>query len=77
MSNVPHELAEEFPQHKQKIHDLKQSDKHFARLVDEYHEINRTVHRMETRIEPVSDGAEDQGRRRRMHLKDQIAAYLD
>ncbi|MCA1779717.1 MAG: DUF465 domain-containing protein, partial [Xanthomonadaceae bacterium] len=57
MSNVPHELAEDFPEHKQKIHDLKRSDLHFERLVDEYHEINRTVHRMETRIEPVSDEA--------------------
>ncbi|MEM1081171.1 MAG: DUF465 domain-containing protein [Pseudomonadota bacterium] len=76
MSHTPHELAEEFPQHKQNIHDLKQSDAHFARLADEYHTLNRQIHRMETRIEPVTDEVEEQKRRQRMLLKDQIAAYL-
>jgi len=77
MSNTPHELAEEFPEHKEAIHDLKASDQHFAKLVDEYHEVNRTVHRMETRVEPVTDDVEEQTRRQRMALKDKIAAYLD
>lgn len=77
MSHTPHELAEDFPEHKQKIHDLKASDAHFAKLVDEYHEVNRTVHRMETRTEPVSDGVEEQIRRQRMLLKDKIAMYLE
>ena len=44
MSHTPHELAEEFPDAVDKIHNLKQTDAHFARLVDEYHEINRDVH---------------------------------
>ena len=45
MSHVPHELAEEFPQHAQRMHDLKQTDGHFARLFDDYHRVNRAVHR--------------------------------
>jgi uncharacterized protein YdcH (DUF465 family) len=45
MSNTPHELAEEFPEYKDRIHDLKVSDAHFRKLFDEYHEINREVHR--------------------------------
>jgi len=76
MSNTPHELSEDFPEHKQKIHDLKESDAHFAKLVEKYHEVNRAVHRMETRIEPVTDDVEEQTRRERMALKDKIAAYL-
>jgi len=32
MTHTPHELAEEFPDHAQKIHELKVSDAHFARL---------------------------------------------
>ncbi len=76
MSHTPHELAEEFPEHKQKIHDLKASDAHFVKMAEEYHEINRTVHRMETRVEPVSDEVEEQTRRQRMVLKDKIAKYL-
>ena len=45
MSNTPHELHEEFPAEAEKIHALKVSNTHFARLADEYHEINRQVHR--------------------------------
>lgn len=76
MSHTPHELAEEFPEHKEKIHDLKMNDAHFSKMVDKYHEVNRAVHRMETRIEPVTDEVEEQTRRERMQLKDQIATYL-
>lgn len=77
MTHTPHELAEDFPQHKQKIHDLKTTDAHFARLADEYHQVNREIHRMETRVEPVSEEFEEMKRRQRMLLKDKIAAYLD
>jgi uncharacterized protein YdcH (DUF465 family) len=76
MSHTPHELSDEFPDKADRLHALKQSDAHFARLVDEYHEVNRAVHRAETRIDPVSDEAEGEMRRRRMHLKDQIGRLL-
>lgn len=76
MSHVPHELAEEFPEYKDKIHDLKMNDAHFARLFDEYHEVNREVHRVETLIEPASQVREEDLRKRRMVLKDEIYAML-
>lgn len=76
MTHTPHELAEEFPQHAEKIHALKQSDAHFARLADEYHTVNRAIHRAETGVEPVADFAETDMRKRRMTLKDEIAAIL-
>lgn len=76
ITHTPHELAEEFPEHAQKIHDLKLKDAHFAQLVDEYHTVNRAVHRAETNVEPVSDQAETEMRKRRMVLKDEIAAIL-
>lgn len=74
--HTPHELAEEFPDHKQKIHDLKGNDEHFAALADEYHKVNRDIHRMETEVEPVSDQTEHELRKRRLQLKDEIASYL-
>ena len=58
MSHTPHELAAEFPEFAQKISDLKQSDAHFAKLFEEYHEVNRAVHRAETNVEPVEELAE-------------------
>ena len=76
MSHTPHELAEEFPGHVEKMHDLKASDAHFARLFDEYHELNRAVHRAETNIEPMDTLAETDLRKQRAALKDEIWGYL-
>jgi uncharacterized protein len=76
MSNTPHELHEEFPQHAARISELKQGDGHFARLMEEYHDINRAVHRAETRVEPVDDLAEQDMRKKRAALKDQIWKML-
>ena len=76
MSNTPHELHEEFPAEADRIHALKTSDMHFARLADQYHEVNRQVHRAETFVEPVDDAAEKALRHRRSHLKDEIARIL-
>ena len=53
MSHTPHELAEDFPEHAAKIHDLRLSDAHFAKLADNYHALNRDVHRAETDVEPT------------------------
>ncbi|XGA79848.1 DUF465 domain-containing protein [Halomonas sp. CH40] len=76
MSHTPHELAEEFPEHAERIHELKQSDTHFAKLIEDYHEVNREIHRMETEVEPVATHIEEKNRKQRLLLKDKIAAYL-
>ena len=76
MSHVPHELAEEFPDQADRLHTLKTSNPHFAKLAERYHEINRTIHRMETRVEAASDFSEEELRKQRMALKDEIAAML-
>lgn len=76
MAHTPHELTEEFPDMAANIHDLKESDAHFAKLADEYHTINREIHRVETRVEAVSDEYEENLRKRRLRLKDEIAAIL-
>ncbi|MEM9425643.1 MAG: YdcH family protein [Pseudomonadota bacterium] len=76
MSHTPHELAEEFPEHVEKMHDLKTNDAHFAKLFDEYHEINRVVHRAETNVEPMEDLAQNDLRKQRAALKDEIYRYL-
>ncbi len=76
MANTPHELAKEFPDKAAAISALKQSDAHFARLADEYHSVNREVHRAETNVEPVSDLAETDLRKTRAALKDEIWGIL-
>ncbi|MCX8953675.1 MULTISPECIES: YdcH family protein [unclassified Ruegeria] len=76
MSHTPHELAEEFPDKVELMSQLKQSDAHFARLADEYHEVNREVHRAETNVEPMEELAEVDLRKKRAALKDEIWAIL-
>ncbi len=76
MSHTPHELAEEFPDKVELMSQLKQTDAHFARLADEYHDLNRTVHRAETNVEPIEDLAEVDLRKKRAALKDEIWAIL-
>jgi uncharacterized protein YdcH (DUF465 family) len=76
MSHVPHELAEKFPADKDKMQILKQTDAHFAKLSDEYHELNREIHRVETGVTPADDSFEKQLRRKRLVLKDEIGTFL-
>ena len=76
MSHTPHELAEEFPDRVAQMSQLKQSDAHFARLADTYHEVNRAVHRAETGVEPIAGHAETDLRKQRALLKDEIWAIL-
>mgnify|MGYP001263545737 CR=1 FL=1 len=77
MSHTPHELAEEFPGAADRIRALREGNAHFARLADDYHEVNRAIHRAETRVEPVRDEHESELRRQWMLLKDQIAILED
>lgn len=76
MSHTPHTLDQEFPEYVEQIDRLKQTEAHFARLAEEYHEVNRSIHRQETNLEPVEDLVLIEARKRRGALKDQIYAIL-
>lgn len=76
MSNTPHELTEEFPQFHALVHHLRETDGHFMRLANEYHEVNGLIHRAETDIEPVDDERMAEMRKERMRLKDEIYGML-
>lgn len=76
MSHVPHELAEEFPDHIDAMHQMKLDSAHFAKLFDAYHDVNRAIHRAETNVEPTDDANMESMRRQRMQLKDEIYGML-
>ncbi|WP_300519080.1 DUF465 domain-containing protein [Aliiroseovarius sp.] len=76
MSHTPHELLEEFPEHAKKMAALKESDAHFAKLYEDYHEVNRAVHRAETNVEPTDQFHEEDMRKQRARLKDEIYHIL-
>ena len=76
MSNTPHELIEEFADQHDAMLQLKADNAHFAKLYDEYHVVNRAIHRAETDVEPTDDLNMAEMRKQRMALKDQIAGIL-
>ena len=76
MSHTPNELPEMFPDKIEKIHGLKQENGEFLRLHDEYHEINREIHRGETDVEPMSDQHLEELRKNRLAMLDRIRAIL-
>jgi uncharacterized protein YdcH (DUF465 family) len=72
MLTEKHDLVHELPEHRDTIHKLKMNDQHFARLFDEYHEVDHEVHRIETGVENTSDEYLDERKKLRLHLKDEL-----
>lgn len=70
------DLAEEFPEFAQKIHDKKVSDAHFRKLHEQYTELNQAVYRAETRIDLISEEEEETMRKERLSLKDELYSML-
>ena len=73
---APHAIHEEFPNDADRIHALKVSDAHFARLMEEYDAINDEVAGAESRQPPMTEEAEVELRKKRAALKDEIARML-
>ena len=72
MLNEKHDLIHEFPEHRETIHQLKISNNHFARLFEQYHEVDHEVHRIETGVETTSDDYLEERKKLRLHLKDEL-----
>ncbi len=69
-----HNLLVEFPEYKDRIHELKTHDHHFARLFDEYTQVDKEILRIEEGIETPSDEYTEGLKKKRLHLKDQLFA---
>lgn len=71
-----HSLALEFPEYKDKIHELKISDPEFAKLFKKYDDIDKEIYRIEMQIENTSDEYLEGLKIRRVKLKDELYAML-
>ncbi len=71
-----HSLVHEFPEMRETIHHMKQTNLHFARLFDEYNGVEHDVHRIESDAEAASDERLEGLKKRRLHLKDQLFTML-
>ncbi len=72
MLGEKHDLIHELPEHKERIHELKTSNAHFAKLFDKYHDIDHQVKRIEEGIETPSDDFTEELKKERLHLKDEL-----
>lgn len=71
-----HDLAHEFPEHKERIRTLKMENGHFAKMFDEYDELDHELRRIQQEIETPSDEVVEELKKKRLHLKDQLFQML-
>jgi uncharacterized protein YdcH (DUF465 family) len=71
-----HPLIKDFPELKERIHALKTSNAHFAKLEREYEEVDKAVVRLETGVEHGSTAELEQKKLLRVSLKDELYALL-
>ena len=76
MLTEKHDLVHELPEHRETIHNLKMSNQQFAKLFDEYHEVDHEVHRIETGVENTSDDYLEERKKLRLHLKDELLRMI-
>jgi uncharacterized protein YdcH (DUF465 family) len=76
MLGEKHDLLHELPEYKERIHELKISNHHFAKLFNEYDELDHLVRRCETEIEVHADDYVQGLKKRRLALKDELLKIL-
>jgi len=76
LSHVPHELHDEFPGDAEVLHNLKLSNNHFHRISDQYHEVNREIHRIEAEVEAASDARLEDLKKRRLVILDEVSQMI-
>ena len=69
-------MADEFLNDKKKIHDLKLIDNHFTKLADAHHTINQEIHHVGSNIQPASNEALENLKKKRLALLDKVSSYL-
>ncbi|MBU2426870.1 MAG: DUF465 domain-containing protein [Gammaproteobacteria bacterium] len=76
MSLEKHDLVHEFPELREKIHQLKTTDHHFAKLFSQYHDVDHEVLRLEQGAEVSSEQYLEERKKVRLLLKDQLYSAL-
>ncbi|MGV6857688.1 MAG: YdcH family protein [bacterium] len=71
-----HELYDEFPEHKERIHTLKLQDRHFLNLYQKYDDITHEVYKYEMGSEATSDDHLEALKKERLHLKDNLYSMI-
>jgi len=76
MTQSHHPLIHDFPELRERIHTLKTTSAHFAKLEREYEDLDKAIVRLENGQEHTSSGQLQQLQQRRVNLKDELYAML-
>lgn len=76
MSEAGHDLRSVFPAHAAAIAQLKVESQAFHALADRYHDVARTIHRIEAGLEASSDLRLEEYKKERLRLLDDASAML-
>ncbi|MBX9637898.1 MAG: YdcH family protein [Nitrosomonas sp.] len=71
-----HDLHHEFPEYYDRIHELKTNNTHFARLFEEYHDLNREILRIEEGVENTTDEYLEELKKKRLLYKDKLYGMI-
>ncbi|MBK7491360.1 MAG: YdcH family protein [Nitrosomonas sp.] len=71
-----HDLHHEFPEYYDRIHELKNNNSHFARLFEEYHDLNREILRIEEGVENTTDEYLEELKKKRLLYKDKLYGMI-
>lgn len=76
MLSEKHDLIHEFPEFKERIHTLKMTNHHFAKLFNEYDELDHLIRRSEMEVEVHADDYMEELKKKRLALKDNLYQML-
>ncbi|ABN74256.1 MULTISPECIES: YdcH family protein [Actinobacillus] len=65
-----------FPEFRELITQLKNSDTHFSRLFDKHNELDQRIKNMESNIELATNDEIEVLKREKLHIKDELYAIL-
>lgn len=71
-----HDLVHELPEYREQIHTMKMENAHFAKLFDQYHEVDHEVRRIEQAVETPSEEYTEELKKKRLSLKDELFLML-
>lgn len=71
-----HDLIHEFPEYKDRIRQLKMTNRHFAAMFEKYHDTDHAVLRVEEGVENTSDDYLEGLKKQRLALKDELFAMI-
>ena len=76
MLGEKHDLVHELPEYKERIHELKINNNHFAKLFNEYDELDHLIRRCETEVEVHAEDYVRDLKKSRLALKDYLLKLI-